>query len=108
MEWLSDGIIDLSHFTRDYLSLISLALVAVLLATVGKNIVSWNNRWTQRFPKALQLPFRSIFNLLFFGAIIYFSPSWLEQLLDLFNNITLAPVLVIMILLTGAVSGRYG
>ncbi|OED50988.1 hypothetical protein ACH42_00360 [Endozoicomonas sp. (ex Bugula neritina AB1)] len=31
MEWLSDRIIDLSHFTRDYLSLISLALVAVLM-----------------------------------------------------------------------------
>ena len=108
MEWLSDGIIDLSHFTRDYLSLISLALVAVLLATAGKSLLGWSSHWVNRLPKVLQLPIRSLFNLFVFGAIIYFFPNWLEQLLNLFNNITLAPVLVIMILLTGAVSGRYG
>ena len=108
MEWLSDRIIDFSHFTRGYLSLISMALVAVLLATIGKNIVSWSSGWINRFPKAFQLPIRSAFNLLIFGAMIYFFPSWLQQLFDLFNNITLAPVLVVVILLSGAISSRYG
>lgn len=108
MEWISDSVIDLSHFTRDYLSLISLALVAVLLATVGKNILGWSHSLTVRLPSILQLPIRAVLNLMIFGAALYFFPDWLEQLLNLFNNITLAPVLIIVILLSGAISSRYG
>ena len=107
MEWFSDRIIELSHFSRDYLSLISMALVAVLLATQGQWLFRWAGGWIHRLPKILQLPVRSVFGLLVFGAIMYFVPDWLELLLDLFNNLTLAPVLLIILLLSGVLSKRH-
>ena len=107
MQWLGDWITELSHYSRDYLSLISLSLVALLLVTVGKSIAQWNNRWINRFPALIQLPVRAIINLTVFGAILYYFPGWLEQLLDLFNNLTLAPVILVVILSSGALSNRY-
>ena len=108
MEWLGDWITEISHYSRDYLSLISLSLVAIMLVVMGKPITLWNERWIGRCPAFLQLLLRSVINLLIFGAIIFYLPGWLEQLLDLFNNLTLAPVLLIVVLLSGVVSGRYG
>ena len=107
MQWLSDWIVELSHYSRDYLSLISLGLVAVLLVITGKPIIQWNDRWIGRFPNFLQLLVRSAINLLIFGAILWYVPGWLEQLLNLFNNLTLAPVLLIVVLLSGAISNKY-
>lgn len=108
MEWLSDWIVEISHYSRDYLSLISLGLVAVLLVLIGKPIISWNNRWIGRFPSFLQLVVRSVVNLLIFGTILFYFPEWFEYLLNLFNNLTLAPVLVITILVSGALTERFG
>ena len=108
MEWLSDWIVELSHYSRDYLSLISLSLVAVMLVLAGKSIIQWNERWIGRFPGFLQLVVRSAINLIIFGAILFYFPGWLERLLDLFNNLTLAPVMLIVILLSGAASKRFG
>lgn len=108
MQWLSDWIVELSHYSREYLSLISLSLVAVFLVLSGKFIIQWNNRWIGRFPGSLQLLVRSVIHLVIFGAILFYIPGLLQQLLDLFNNLTLAPVLLIIILLSGAASKRFG
>ena len=108
MQWLSDWIVELSHYSRDYLSLISLSLVAMLLVIAGKPIIQWNERWIGRFPGFFQLPVRSAINLLIFGVILLYFPSWLEQLFDLFNNLTLAPVVLVVVLLSGAASKRFG
>ena len=107
MQWLGDWITELSHYSRDYLSLISLSLVALLLVIAGKGIIQWNNRWINRFPALLQLPVRSVINLVIFGSILYYFPEWLEQLLDLFNNLTLAPMILVVVLFSGALSNRY-
>lgn len=108
MQWLSDWIVELSHYSRDYLSLISLSLVAVLLVLVGKPIIRWNERWIGRFPVFMQLIVRSVVNPLVFGSILFYLPDWLEQLLNLFNNLTLAPILLITVLLSGTLSERFG
>ena len=108
MQWLSDWVVELSHYSRDYLSLISLSLVAVFLVLLGKSVIHWNDRWIGRFPGFLQLPVRSTVNLLVFGAMLFYFPNWLEQLFNLFNNLTLAPVMLIIILLSGAASKRFG
>lgn len=107
MEWLSDWITEVSHYSRDYLPLISLGLVALLLVIIGKPVIKWNERWISRFPGFLQLPVRSVINLLIFGGILYFFPGWLQQVLDLFNNLTLAPVLCIAILSSGTLTNRF-
>ena len=108
MQWLSDWIVVISHYSRDYLPLISLGLVAIMLVLVGKPIIQWNERWIGRFPGFLQLLVRSAINLIIFGAILFYFPGWLEHLLNLFNNLTLAPVMLIVVLLSGAASKRFG
>ncbi|MGB1272028.1 MAG: DUF3392 family protein [Endozoicomonas sp.] len=107
MRWLGDVIIDLSDLSREHLSLICLALVAVVLVFVGKPIIQWSGRWINRLPVALKLPVRALFNVLVFGALVFYLPGWLEIVFNYFNDFTLFPVLLVVLLLSGVVSERY-
>ena len=108
MEWLSDSVVNLSHFSRSYLPLISLTLTAVLVVYAGKPMLAWGTRWLGRFPAVLRFPARAAFNMTALGLILFYVPDWLTNLFNLFNNLTLAPVLIIVLVLSGVLADRYG
>ncbi|MDP0589423.1 MAG: DUF3392 family protein [Candidatus Endonucleobacter bathymodioli] len=108
MEWLSGGVINLSHFSRSYLSLISLALTAVIIAYAGKSSLSRGGRWLERLPAALRIPIRSVFNLTVLGGVLYYLPNVLTHMFGLFSDLTLAPILFVIFVLSGVLADRYG
>ena len=106
MEWLSSSIIQLSAFCRDYLGIISMALTAVAVVISGKSLATVAGGWLARFPALLRIPVRAVLNLSLFGAIFYFVPYWLGNLLGYFNNYTLAPVLLVIAVCVGVLSEK--
>ncbi len=106
MDWLSNIIIQLSAFGRDYLGIIAMALTAVAVVISGKSLAAIAGGWLSRLPTVLRIPGRAVFNLGLFGAIFYFVPYWLGSLLGYFNNYTLAPVLLVIAICIGALSDK--
>ena len=106
MEWLSGSIIQLSAFCRDYLGIISMALTAVAVVISGRSLAAVAGGWLARFPTVLRIPARAALNLGLFGAIFYFVPYWLGNLLGYFNNYTLAPVLLVIAICVGILSEK--
>ncbi len=72
MELITGWVVDLSNLSRDYLSLISLALAAVIVVFAGKPVTTWGGSWINRMPALLRFPVRALFNLALLGAMIYF------------------------------------
>ncbi|MDD7805314.1 MAG: DUF3392 family protein [Endozoicomonas sp. (ex Botrylloides leachii)] len=106
MEWLSDSIVNLSIFSRHYLSLIALMLTAVLVMCTGKYLLIWRAGWLERLPVLARLPTKAMLNMAALGFVFLYVPDWLAGMLGLFNNMALAPVLVVILFLTGAVVDR--
>ncbi|WP_330926075.1 DUF3392 family protein [Candidatus Sororendozoicomonas aggregata] len=106
MDWLSDSVVNLSHFTRGYLPILSLALTATLLVYGGKPALARSTRWLGRFPAAIRYLARSALTLSVLGLVLYYVPQWLTQLLSLFNNLTFAPVLLVVLILVGVLADR--
>ncbi len=107
MEWLSDRVVDLSEFGRTHLPILSLALTAMMIAYLGKPVLAWSGCWLGRFPTVFRLPARAVVNLVLSGLVLLYVPDMLTTLLGLFNNLTLAPVLLLVILLSGMLADRY-
>ncbi|MDP0561452.1 MAG: DUF3392 family protein [Candidatus Endonucleobacter sp. (ex Gigantidas childressi)] len=108
MEWLSNSVVALSHFSRSYLPLISLALTAVIIVYAGRSALAQGGRWLARYPAALRIPIRAVFNLAVLGGVLFYLPDVLTKLFGLFSDLTLAPVLLVMLLLSGVLADRYG
>ncbi|MRI31581.1 hypothetical protein EOPP23_01060 [Endozoicomonas sp. OPT23] len=107
MDWLSSSIIQLSAFCRDYLGIIAMAFTAVAVVISGRSLAAVAGGWLSRFPTLLRIPARAVLNLGLFGAVFYFVPYWLGSLLGYFNNYTLAPVLLIIIVCIGILSEKF-
>ncbi|KEQ18318.1 DUF3392 family protein [Endozoicomonas numazuensis] len=108
MEWITDGIIFLSKLARDHLDLLAMALTAVAVVFSGRFIASWSSSWLNRLHAVLRIPARAVVNLALFGAVFYFVPHWLENLLGYFNNYTLAPVLLVIGFCVGMLAEKLG
>ncbi|MDB2384334.1 DUF3392 family protein [Endozoicomonas sp.] len=107
MEWLSDSVIDLSVFSRSYLPLISLMLTAVLVVYAGKPLLTWSTGWLGKFPMLLRFPVRAVLNMAALGLAFLYVPDGIAYLFSLFNNMTLAPVIIVVLFLTGAFVDRF-
>ncbi|WP_257292630.1 DUF3392 family protein [Endozoicomonas sp. ONNA1] len=108
MEWITDNIIFLSKLAREHLDVIAMALTAAAVAFVGRFIASWSTDWMNRLHAAVRIPARAVLNLVLFGAIFYFAPQWLGNLLGYFNHYTLAPVLLVITICVGILSEKLG
>ena len=108
MNWLSDNIVNLSQFSRSHILVVSLTLTAVLLVYAGKPVLSWGCRWMARLPWLLKFPASVIFNIGIIGLVIFYVPTGVGILLNLFNDQTLAPVLLVILLSSGMFADRYG
>ena len=108
MEWITDGIIYLSKLAREHLDVIAMALTAVAIVFAGRFVASWSSSWMNRLHAVLRIPARAVLNLTLFGAIFYFMPQWLGNLLNYFNHFTLAPVLLVIAICVGILSEKLG
>ena len=108
MDGIAQIIIAVSQFCRNNLHLIAIALTAVTVVFGGKSLSALCSSWTSRMHGVLRIPVRAAFNLALFGAVFSFVPYWLASLLAYFNNYTLAPVLLVLFVLVGLASDRYG
>lgn len=107
MEWLHDSVIDLSLFIRSYLPFLSLTLTGVFLVYAWKPILAFGSRWLPRRPAVLILPIKAILNLASLGFILLYLPDGLTQLFHLFNDLTLAPMLIVALVLSGFLTNRF-
>jgi hypothetical protein len=108
MEWITDNIIALSQITRNHLDIIALALTSVTLVFTGSVIVNWGSNWLNRLPPLFRVPSRAVFNLALFGSVLVFVPTWFSHILGYFNDYTLAPILVVLVLSIGLLSEKPG
>ena len=108
MDGVAQLIIAVSQFCRNNLTLIAIALTAVAVVFGGKTLSSLCSGWTSRMHGVIRIPVKGAFNLALFGSVFYFVPYWLATLLAYFNNYTLAPVLLVLFVLVGLASDRYG
>ena len=100
-------VVTVSYFCRDHLTEIVTAMTAVTMVFSGKSLSAIFCGWTAPMHGIVRIPVRTAIHLALFGAIIYFIPDLLADLLSHFDNYTLAPVLLILILLVGLASDRY-
>lgn len=106
MDLFISWIISLSQWSRGHLDNISLALMAVTLVLAGPAI----NRWIRRHTASMHFILRTLIFVLVcalgYGlAMIYLTPL-LKQLLAQLNHYSLAPVLVVLFVLTGIFADR--
>lgn len=107
MEWFKDIVLDLSVYSRTYLPLIALMLTALLVVYGGRPILTWSASLLKQFPILLRVPMGALLNMVALGSAFLFVPEWLAELLNLFNDMTLAPVLLIILLLAGVFVDRF-
>ncbi|PJE80736.1 hypothetical protein CI610_00286 [invertebrate metagenome] len=99
-------ITDLSQWSRAYLYWLGLAITGIFLTWMASPLVSLFSKRLRGVHSIIRIPLLSAVNLTLFGAILHFVPAWISGLLGLFNNMTLSPVVLILILLLGAAADR--
>ena len=106
MDLLLDLIVTLSRWSRSHLYDISLAIMATLLVLFGPGI----NAWVQRNTASMNFIFRTLIFVLLcalgYGLLIIFATPYLAKGLGLFNNFTLAPVLILVFFIFGILANR--
>ncbi|TRX73597.1 DUF3392 family protein [Pseudomonas mangiferae] len=106
MQYALDLIAHLSRLCRAHLSEIALALMATLLVLLGPGL----NAWVRQRIGGLNLVLRSLLFvglcLLGYGLAMVWLTPWLVKGLGYFNNYTLAPALLLALLLIGMLAER--
>lgn len=106
MEMLTDFIVMLSTWCRRHLGEISLALMATLLVLCGPAINSWVRRHIASFNFLLRTLIFVLVCALGYGLAIIFLTPWLTKALAQLNNLSLAPVLLLIFILVGVFADR--
>jgi len=106
MDLLLDLIVTLSRWSRSHLYDISLAIIATLLVLFGPSV----NAWVQRNTSSMNFILRTLIFVLLcavgYGLLIVFATPYLTKGLGLFNNFTLAPMLILVFLIVGILADR--
>ena len=106
MDLLLDLIVTLSRWSRSHLYDNSLAIMATLLVLFGPGI----NAWVQRNTASMNFIFRTLIFVVLcalgYGLLIIFATPYLAKGLGLFNNFTLAPVLILVFFIIGILADR--
>ena len=106
MDLLLDLIVTLSRWSRSHLYEIALAIMATLLVLFGPGV----NAWVQRNTSSMNFILRTLFFVLLcavgYGLLIVFATPYLAKGLGLFNNFTLAPVLILLFFVIGILADR--
>ncbi|MBA4288716.1 MAG: DUF3392 domain-containing protein [Pseudomonas sp.] len=106
MDLLLDLIVTLSRWSRGHLYDISLAIMATLLVLFGPGI----NTWVQRNTSSMNFILRTLIFVLLcavgYGLLMVFATPYLAKGLGLFNNFTLAPMLILVFFIVGILADR--
>ncbi|KTC14181.1 hypothetical protein AO391_17735 [Pseudomonas marginalis ICMP 9505] len=106
MDWVLDLLATASRWSRSNLSEISLALVGCLLVLFGADIKGWVEGRLGSIAGALRVPLMALVCMVGSGAALIYATPWIVRGLSQFNNYSLAPVLVVVLVLIGVVADR--
>ena len=97
---------NLSHWSRGNLREIALALVGCLLVLFGADFKGWVEQRIGSFAGAVRIPALALLCLVGSGAALIYATPWVVRGLSQFNDYSLAPVLVVVLVLIGVVADR--
>jgi hypothetical protein len=106
MDFLLDLLATVSRWSRSNLSEISLALVGCLLVLFGSDFKAWVEQRISNFAGALRIPLMALLVTIGSGAALIYATPWVIRGLSQFNNYSLAPVLLVVLILIGVVADR--
>ena len=106
MDLVLDLLATVSRWSRSHLSEISLALIGCLLVLFGADFKSWVEQRLGSIAGALRVPLMALLCLIGSGAALIYATPWVGRGLSQFNNYSLAPVLVVVLVLIGVVADR--
>lgn len=106
MELVLDLLATVSRWSRSNLSEIALALVGCLLVLFGADIKSWLDARIGSLTGALRVPVLALLCTIGSGAALIYATPWVIRGLSQFNNYSLAPVLLVVLILIGVVADR--
>jgi hypothetical protein len=106
MELVLDLLATVSRWSRSNLSEIALALVGCLLVLFGADIKGWLDARIGSLTGALRVPVLALLCTIGSGAALIYATPWVIRGLSQFNNYSLAPVLLVVLILIGVVADR--
>ncbi|KPA89472.1 DUF3392 domain-containing protein [Pseudomonas fuscovaginae UPB0736] len=95
-----------SRWSRSNLSEISLALVGCLLVLFGADLKAWVDQRLGSIAGALRVPLMALLCMIGSGLALIYATPWVVRGLSQFNNYSLAPVLLVVLILIGVVADR--
>ncbi|MBD1549945.1 DUF3392 family protein [Pseudomonas typographi] len=106
MDLILDLLATVSRWSRSNLSEISLALVGCALLLFGAQFKGWIESRLGNLAGALRVPALALVCLVGSGAALIYATPWVVRGLSQFNNYSLAPVLLVVLVLLGVVADR--
>ena len=106
MDLVLDLLATVSRWSRNNLSEIALALVGCLLVLFGGDIKGWLEQRIGSMAGALRVPLLAVLCTIGSGLALIYATPWVVRGLSQFNNYSLAPVLLVVLVLIGVVADR--
>jgi hypothetical protein len=106
MDFVLDLLATVSRWSRSNLSEIALALVGCLLVLFGADIKGWLEGRIGGLAGALRIPVMALLCTIGSGAALIYATPWVIRGLSQFNNYSLAPVLLVVLIFIGVVADR--
>jgi hypothetical protein len=106
MDFVLDLLATMSRWSRGHISDIALALVGCLLVLFGADFKGWIEGRLGALAGALRVPVMALVCAVGSGAALIYVTPWVVRGLSQFNNYSLAPVLLVVLVLIGVVADR--
>ena len=106
MDLILDLLATASRWSRGNLSEIALAFVGVVLVLFGTDFKNWVEGRLGSIAGALRVPLMALLCMVGSGAALIYATPWVVRGLSQFNNYSLAPVLLVVLVLIGVVADR--
>lgn len=106
MDFVLDLLATVSRWSRSNLSEISLALVGCLLVLFGSDIKAWVEQRAGSLSGAMRVPLLALACTVGSGVALIYATPWVVKGLSQFNNYSLAPVLLVVLVLIGVIADR--
>ncbi|MNF94657.1 MULTISPECIES: DUF3392 domain-containing protein [unclassified Pseudomonas] len=106
MDLVLDLLATVSRWSRGNLSEIALALVGCLLVLFGADFKGWVEQRLGNIAGALRVPMMALLCVIGSGAALIYATPLIVKGLSQFNNYSLAPVLLVVLVLIGVVADR--
>ena len=106
MDLVLDLLATVSRWSRSNLSEIALALVGCLLVLFGSDVKGWLEQRVGSMAGALRIPIMALLCTVGSGLALIYATPWVVRGLSQFNNYSLAPMLLVVLVLIGVVADR--